>query len=61
MLRTLRGQWHDGAIALGGAYFGCRSRMTTQGVQLEQLPLHPKLFQRMEAVHQTLQEFAYDK
>lgn len=61
VLRTLRGQWHDGAIALGGAYFGCRSRMTTQGVQLEQLPLHPKLFQRMEAVHQTLQEFAYDK
>lgn len=60
VLRTLRGQWHDGAIALGGAYFGCRSRMTLQGVELEQLPLNPRLEQRMAAVHRTLQEFAYD-
>lgn len=60
VLRTLRGQWHDGAIPMGGAYFGCRSRMTAQGIELERFPLHPKLEQRMETVHRALQEFAYD-
>ena len=23
-----RGEWHDAAVPLGGAYFGCRSRLT---------------------------------
>ncbi len=61
VLHTLRGQWHEGAISLGGAYFGCRSRMTPQGVAWEQLPLHPKLEQRLAQVHRTLREFAYDE
>lgn len=60
VLRTLRGEWHDGAVPFGGAYFGCRSRMTQQGVQLEQLPLDARLQMRMETVHRTLREFDYD-
>lgn len=60
VLRTLRGEWHDGAAALGGAYFGCRSRMTRQGLELEKRELSPELLRQMERVHTALREFDYD-
>lgn len=60
VLRTLRGQWHDGAVPLGGAYFGCQSRMTRQGLELRRRAIHPLLLRRLQQVHKGLREFDYD-
>jgi len=59
VLRTLRGEFHEGAVCLGGAYFGCRSRYTKNGLELEQQLLHPDLFRRIEESYRCLEEFQY--
>lgn len=59
ILRLLRGQPHYGAIPLGGAYFGCLSRMTAQGVSVCREPLDPRLLARLEAVRRKLEAFDY--
>lgn len=60
VLRTLRGEYHDGAMAMGGVYFGCRLRSTPLGVQPERMDLHPQLLTRMHEVYQSLRSFDYD-
>lgn len=60
ILRLVRGQVHYGAVPVGGAYFGCRSRMSEKGLCIEREPLHPQLFARIRAAHRALEEFCYD-
>lgn len=60
ILRLVRGQTHYGAIPIGGAYFGCQSRMTAQGLSVPREPLHPALYGRIQAVHKMLEDFCYD-
>ena len=60
VLRTLRGEFHDGAMAMDGAYFGCRLRSTTLGVQPERVELHPALLERMRNVYESLRGFDYE-
>lgn len=60
VLRTLTGQWHDGAVAMDGAYFGCKTRMTRYGPELWRQPLHPALYDRIAQTHRRLKEFDYD-
>lgn len=60
VLRTLRGEFHDGAMAMDGAYFGCRLRSTTLGVQPERVELHPELLERMLTVYESLRGFDYE-
>lgn len=57
VLKTLRGEWHDGAVPMGGAYFGCRSRFTPNGPMLWREPILPALAARLDAAHSTLKEF----
>lgn len=57
VLQTLRGQWHDGAIPMGGAYFGCRSRFTKNGLSLMREPMPAALAARLDAAHSELKEF----
>lgn len=60
ILQLLRGQTHYGAVPLGGAYFGCRSRMTVRGLQIEREALHPALVSRLTQAHRALEDFSYD-
>lgn len=60
ILSALRGQTHYGAVPIGGAYFGCRSRFTKLGLLLEREPLSPVLAEKLEAVRRSLEEFCYD-
>ncbi len=60
ILRLVRGQPHYGAVPMGGAYFGCQSRMTAQGLSVLREPLHPALYERIQAVHKRLEDFCYD-
>lgn len=60
ILQLLRGQMHYGAIPLGGVYFGCRSRFTSQGLVTEREAIHPALVQALSQCHQTLWETFYE-
>ena len=59
LLRLLRGETHYGALPLQGAYFGCLSRMTPQGLLLQRENICEKLLNRLEETHRTLREFDY--
>lgn len=59
LLQLLRGEEHYGAVPLGGVYFGCRSRMTTQGLLLRREPICQPLLARLEETYQALQAFDY--
>lgn len=60
ILRLVRGQTHYGAVPMGGAYFGCQSRMTAQGLFVTRHPLHPALYRRIQTVQHALEDFCYD-
>ncbi len=57
VLRALRGQWHDAAVPLGGAYFGCRTRFGENGPEVLRQPLHEELVSRLEQSYSALREF----
>ena len=60
ILKLIRGEPHYGAIPMGGAYFGCRSRFTPLGLQAEREPLHSNLYTQIRQVHAGLEDFDYD-
>ncbi len=57
VLRALRGEWHDAAVPLGGAYFGCRTRLTQAGAEQRREEMHPDLYQRVSESCRKLEEF----
>lgn len=57
VLRALRGEWHDAAVPLGGAYFGCRARLTQAGAEQRREELHPDLYLRVSESYRKLEEF----
>jgi len=56
LLLTLRGEWHYSSVFLGGVYMGCRNRVTSQGVEIETLPLPDDLYKRLEKAYTRLEE-----
>ena len=59
LLRLVRGQAHYGAVPLGGAYFGCISRMTPFGVELVREAICPALLEQLEETRAALEAFTY--
>ncbi len=59
LLRLLRGEEHYGAVPLAGAYFGCVSRMTPQGLLLHREAICEELMKRLEETHSALRAFDY--
>lgn len=59
ILRLISGEYHYGAVPLGGVWFGCRSRRTPQGIQIEREPLCPQLFDRIDCAYRQLEAFDY--
>ena len=57
VLRALRGEWHDAAVPLGGAYFGCRARLTQAGAEQRREALACDLYQRISESYRKLEEF----
>ena len=55
----MRGQEHYGAVPLGGAYFGCLSRMTRFGPELRREALAPALRAELEKTYAALEAFEY--
>ena len=56
VLQALRGQFHYGTVPIGGVCFGCRSRYTPYGLELERLPLAAQLRQRIAVSYADLKE-----
>lgn len=54
LLLTLRGEWHYSSSYLGGVFLGARNRMTTEGTELESLPLPEALYRRIEHAYREL-------
>lgn len=46
ILRALDGEWHDAAVPLGGAYFGCQTRLGDRGPEVLRRPMNERLFTR---------------
>lgn len=59
ILRTLSGDWHHGALPLGGAYFGCVNRMGPNGPEAMRLSFCAPLRARLEQSYKELEMFAY--
>lgn len=57
LLRTLRGQWHDGAVPLGEAHFGCTARFSSNGPEILRRSLCDPLFARLLESYTHLKEF----
>ncbi|MFR7744601.1 MAG: hypothetical protein ACLU3I_16060 [Acutalibacteraceae bacterium] len=59
ILRLVRGQEHFGAVPLGGAYFGCRSRMSAVRRQPHPGEDRPALLEELQTTHTALEAFEY--
>lgn len=57
ILRMLRGKWHDAAVPVGGVYFGCRTRLTKNGPEIDRRPLNGRLYSRIQNSYDNLKEF----
>ncbi|MDO4571759.1 MAG: lactate dehydrogenase, partial [Clostridia bacterium] len=57
IVRAVRGESFDAAVALDGAYLGCRARLTRFGVLPERAALNEALFGRIEAAYRALKEY----
>ena len=60
ILRMLRGDWFESAVALGGCYFGCRSRLCGAAAETYREALAPALAARLEASYAALRELRYE-
>ncbi len=60
IIETLQGGWNYSSHFLGnssrGAFLGCRNRRTTEGVEIENLPLDEALFKRIESAYRNLEK-----
>ena len=54
ILQLIRGQFHYGAVPLGQAYFGCRSRFTKNGLETLREPICLELMKKLEKAYQDL-------
>lgn len=54
ILQLVRGQFHYGAVPLGQAYFGCRSRFTEHGLETFREPICPELMEKLEQAYADL-------
>ena len=57
VLRALRGEWHDAAVPIGGAYFGCRTRLGEQGPEVYRENLHAELVERISDSYRKLEGY----
>ena len=57
ILQMIRGEFHYGAVPLGDAYFGCRSRFARNGLETLREPICPALFAKLEQAYKDLIEY----
>lgn len=56
VLELLRGNWHYSSLYFGGAFLGVRNRRVSEGDLVEDIPLDPRLFERIRYAYERLKE-----
>lgn len=56
LLHTLRGQWHYSAVAVEDVYFGIRNRYIGGATEVECIPAHPALKEKIEKTVEELRK-----
>ena len=54
ILQLIRGQVYHGAVPLGQAYFGCRSRFTKNGLETFREPICEELMEKLDRAYRDL-------
>lgn len=55
LISTIKGDWHYSATFLGGAFMGCRNRLTSSGIELETHNFIPdSLFNNLQKTYNNL-------
>ncbi len=54
IIATIKGDWFYGSTYMGGAYMGSRCKFIDGQLEIEQLPLPEKLFEKIELTHERL-------
>jgi hypothetical protein len=57
IIHTITGQWHYSSNFLAGVYMGSKNRNIPAGLELERIPLHEKLSERIDQTYRELREF----
>ncbi len=57
LINTMKGNWNDSAVMLGGIYIGCRNKLTEQGVQLERHDMNQELVDKLKGVEKVLKSY----
>lgn len=58
LIATLEGKWHYSTNFIGGAYFGCKNRETSQGIEFECSSIPDSLFEKLENTYRNLKDFS---
>jgi hypothetical protein len=57
IIKTISGEWHYSSSFLGGAYFGCKNRYISSGIELERISLQEKLEEKITNTYKELRDF----
>ncbi len=54
IISTIKGEWFYGSTYMGGAYMGAKCRLKNSEIEIEQLRLPEKLFDKINKIHERL-------
>ena len=57
LINTMKGQWHDSAVMLGGVYIGCRNKLSSQGLELERQEIDGLVINKLNHVAKVLKSY----
>lgn len=55
IIATIKGEWHYSSSFIGGVYMGCKNRLQPYGVEIENMDLPEKLFDKINATYKMLE------
>lgn len=57
LINTMKGQWQDSAVMMGGIYIGCRNRLTEKGLEVERQAMNGGVLTRLNHVVKVLKAY----
>ena len=57
IINTLKGQWNYSTVFLGGVYFGCKNRISSNVVDFERVDFNKELYKRIVSTYKELMDF----
>lgn len=57
IIDTIKGNWHYSSTYMGKVFMGAKNRLTTNGIEIEQIKINPLLMQRLTTTYERLCDF----